>query len=151
MSQRLSGQSFDVHMDGELVHFEKISVDITDNTAAVQTQGVPDGFVAGDVAAEGELEVSSKTLQQLSAIARRAGSWRGIAPVDLLFYAKAGTEEVKVEAFGCKLVVSNVLDLDPKGGSITTHKIKYFVTDPKFVNINGVPYLESAVTENLIS
>lgn len=151
MTQRLSGQSFDVHMDGELVHFEKISLDITDNTAAAQTQGVPDGYVAGDVAAEGEVEVSSKTLQQLSAIARKSGSWRGIAPVDFLFYAKAGTEENKVEAFGCKLVVSNVLDLDPKGGSITTHKIKYFVTSPKFVNINGVPYLESSATENLVS
>jgi len=150
MSQRLSGQSFDVNMSGELVHFEKVSLDITDNTSAASTQGVPDGHVNGDVAAEGEVEISSKTLQQFSALARSAGSWRGIEPVDFLFYAKAGTEEVKVEAFGCKLILSNLLDLDPKGGSITTHKIKYFVTSPQFVNINGVPYLERAATENLI-
>ncbi|MHC5175224.1 phage protein [Serratia rhizosphaerae] len=150
MTQRISGQSFDTHMSGELVHIEKVTLDITDNTAAAQTQGVPDGYVAGDVAAEGEVEVSSKVFAQVTALARAAGSWRGIDPVDFLFYAKAGTEEVKVEAFGCKLVLSNLLDLDPKGGSVTTHKIKYFVTSPKFININGVPYLESAATENLI-
>ncbi|MBJ2719939.1 DUF2597 family protein, partial [Salmonella enterica subsp. enterica serovar Newport] len=40
--------------------------------------------------------------------------------------------------------------IDPKGGSVSTHKIKYFVTSPKFVNINGVPYLEAEATENLI-
>lgn len=150
MSQRLSGQSFDVNMAGELIHFEKISLDITDNTAAATTQGVPDGFVSGDVAGEGEVEVSSKTLQQLAAVARSAGSWRGMEPVDFLFYAKAGSEEIKVEAFGCKLILSNLLDIDPKGGAITTHKIKYFVTSPQFVNINGVPYLERAATESLI-
>ncbi|MFS7361457.1 phage protein [Rahnella inusitata] len=151
MSQRISGQSFDVNMDGELLHVEKISLDITDNTAAASTRGVPDGFTAGDVAGEGEIELSSKVFQQLTAKARTAGSWRGIPEVDFLFYAKVGSEEVKVEAFGCKLVVSNMLDIDPKGGALTTHKVKYFVTSPKFVNINGIPYLESSATESLIS
>ncbi len=151
MSQRISGQSFDVNIDGELIHIEKISLDITDNTAAASTRGVPDGYTAGDVAAEGEIELSSKVFRQLSEKARAAGSWRGIDTLDFLFYAKAGSEEVKVEAFGCKLVVSNVLDVDPKGGSLTTHKVKYFVTSPKFVNINGVPYLESEATESLLS
>lgn len=41
--------------------------------------------------------------------------------------------------------------IDPKGGALSTHKVKYFVTSPKFVNINGVPYLEAAATESLIS
>ncbi|WP_058959488.1 phage protein [Type-E symbiont of Plautia stali] len=151
MSQRISGQSFDVNIDGELLHVEKISLDITDNTAAASTRGVPDGFTAGDVAGEGEIELSSKVFQQLSAKAKAAGSWRGIDVVDFLFYAKVGSEEVKVEAFGCKLIISNILDIDPKGGALTTHKVKYFVTSPKFVNINGVPYLESSATESLIS
>lgn len=150
MSKRISGMSFDAYMDGDLIHIEKISLDITDNSAAAQTRGVPDGHVDGDVAAEGEIEVSSKVLQVLTAKARAAGSWRGIAPMDFLFYAKAGNEEVKVEAFGNKLQLNSVLDIDPKGGSLSTHKIKYFVTSPKFVNINGVPYLESELTENLI-
>ena len=55
-----------------------------------------------------------------------------------------------METFGCKLQLSNLLDIDPKGGGVSTHKIKYFVTSPKFVNINGVPYLEAEATENLI-
>ncbi|EFH1254979.1 MULTISPECIES: phage protein [Enterobacteriaceae] len=150
MTKRISGMSFDVYVDGDLIHIEKISLDITDNSAAAQTRGVPDGYVDGDVAAEGEIEVSSKVLQVLTAKARSAGSWRGIPPVDFLFYAKAGSEEMKVESFGNKLQLNSVLDGDPKGGSVSTHKIKYFVTSPKFVNINGVPYLESEATENLI-
>jgi DNA adenine methylase len=150
MSKRISGMSFDTYLDGDLIHIEKITLDITDNSAAAQTRGVPDGHVDGDVAAEGEIEVSSKVLGVLTAKARAAGSWRGIPPLDFLFYAKAGSEEMKVESFGNKLQLSNLLDIDPKGGGVATHKIKYFVTSPKFVNINGVPYLEAEATENLI-
>ncbi|MGO0180066.1 phage protein, partial [Citrobacter freundii] len=99
---------------------EKITLDITDNSAAAQTRGVPDGHVDGDVAAEGEIEVSSKVLGVLTAKARAAGSWRGIPPLDFLFYAKAGSEEMKVESFGNKLQLSNLLDIDPKGGGVAT-------------------------------
>ncbi|WP_333891746.1 phage protein [Atlantibacter subterraneus] len=148
--KRISGQSTDVRIDGDLIHIEKVTLDITENTAAAQTQGVPDGFVSGDVAAEGELELSSKAFQQLTATARRAGSWRGIEPVDLMFYAKAGNEELKLEAFGCKLLPTNLLDNDPKGGAVLTHKVKYVVTSPDFVRINGVPYLDAEDTRNLI-
>lgn len=73
-----------------------------------------------------------------------------IKPQDFLWYAKAGNEEMKVEAFGCKLIVSDILDIDPKGGTVTTHKIKFLVTSPDFVRINGIPYLESALTKTLI-
>lgn len=151
MSQRISGQSFDFNINGEMINVENISLDITDNTAAASTRGVPDGHTSGDVSAEGEIELSAKVLQQIAALARAAGSWRGIEPADFLFYAKVGSEEMKVEAFGCKLIVSNVLTLDPKGGSVSTSKIKFLVTSPKFININGVPYLESSATESLIS
>lgn len=150
MSKRISGMSFDTHMGGSLVSIEKITLNITDNSSAAQTRGVPDGHVDGDVSAEGEIEVSSKSLGILTGLARTAGSWRGVALQDFLFYAKAGEEEVKVEAFGCKLLLNNVLDIDPKGGAITTHKIKFFVSSPEFVKINGVPYLEAEATASLI-
>ncbi|OTA17198.1 tail protein [Xenorhabdus beddingii] len=150
MSQRISGQSIDFNMDGSLVHAEKVNLSITDNTAAAQTQGVPDGYIAGDVAAEGEIELSTKYLDIVTAKARAAGSWRGIQPVDLMWYAKAGNEEMKVEAYGCKLIVSDILDVDPKGGSIMTHKVKFVVTSPDFVRINGIPYLEAELTQSLI-
>ncbi|EKY3297388.1 DUF2597 family protein, partial [Cronobacter sakazakii] len=32
----------------------------------------------------------------------------------------------------------------------STRKVKYQVTDPRFINIDGVPYLEPEATENLI-
>ncbi|OTA17561.1 tail protein [Xenorhabdus vietnamensis] len=150
MSQRISGQSVDFNMDGDLVHAEKVNLSITDNTAAAQTQGVPDGYISGDVAAEGEIELSTKYLDIVTAKARSAGSWRGIQPVDLMWYAKAGNEEMKVEAYGCKLILSDILDVDPKGGSVMTHKVKFVVTSPDFVRINGIPYLEAELTRNLI-
>ncbi|MDC9589180.1 MULTISPECIES: DUF2597 family protein [Xenorhabdus] len=150
MSQRISGQSVDFNMDGDLVHAEKVNLSITDNTAAAQTQGVPDGYISGDVAAEGEIELSTKYLDIVTAKARASGSWRGIQPVDLMWYAKAGNEEMKVEAYGCKLILSDILDVDPKGGSVMTHKVKFVVTSPDFVRINGIPYLEAELTRNLI-
>lgn len=147
--KRISGQSIDFNIDGDLVHVEKVSLSITDNTGVAQTNGVPDGYVNGDVSAEGELELSTKYLNVITAKARSAGSWRSIPLVDLMWYAKAGTEELKVESFGCKLNVTDILDVDPKGGAVMTHKIKFIVTSPDFVRINGIPYLESELTDKL--
>lgn len=151
MSKRISGQSIDFNMDGALIHAEKTTLSITDNTGATQTQGVPDGWAAGDVSAEGEIEFSAKAFAILKAKARAAGAWRSIPEVDLMWYARAGSEEIKVEAFGCKFILSDILDQDPKGGSLTTFKVKYIVTSPDFVHIDGIPYLESELTDNLIS
>ena len=147
--KRISGQSIDFNIDGDLVHVEKVSLSITDNTGVAQTNGVPDGYVNGDVSAEGELELSTKYLNVITAKARSAGSWRAIPLVDLMWYEKAGTEELKVESFGCKLNVTDILDVDPKGGAVMTHKIKFIVTSPDFVRINGIPYLESELTDKL--
>lgn len=147
--KRISGQSIDFNIDGDLVHVEKVSLSITDNTGVAQTNGVPDGYVNGDVSAEGELELSTKYLNVITAKARSAGSWRAIPLVDLMWYAKAGTEELKVESFGCKLNVTDILDVDPKGGAVMTHKIKFIITSPDFVRINGIPYLESELTDKL--
>jgi len=150
MSKRISGMSFDFYLDGTLVHVEKVTLSITDNTAASQTHGVPDGYVDGDVSAEGELELSIKAFAVLKGLAQQNGSWRGIPPADFLFYAKAGDEEAKVESFGNKMILSDILDVDPKGGALATRKVPFKVTDPRFINIDGIPYLESSATENLI-
>lgn len=150
MSKRISGMSFDVFLDSDLVHVETCTLTITDNTAAASSHGVPDGYVDGDVTAEGEMELAIKAVAVIKARAQQSGSWRGIPPLDLLFYAKAGDEEVKVEAFGCKLNLSDLLNIDPKGGAVATRKFKFVVTDPRFINIDGIPYLESEATENLI-
>lgn len=150
MTRRISGQSFDTTLMGTMVHVEKASLSITDNSAVAQTRGIPDGFVDGDVAAEVEFEFDAKNFTLLSDAAKRAGSWRGMAPDDVLFYADTGDETMKVEAFGVKLQISDLLDVDPKGGSKGVHKIKGFVTSPDFVHINGVPYLSQEDTRHLL-
>ena len=40
-----------------------------------------------------------------------------MAPDDVLFYADTGDETMKVEAFGVKLQISDLLDVDPKGAA----------------------------------
>ena len=150
MTRRISGQSFDTTLMGTMVHIEKASLSITDNSAVAQTRGIPDGFVDGDVAAEVEFELDAKNFTLLSDAAKRAGSWRGMEPDDVLFYADTGDETMKVEAFGVKLQISDLLDVDPKGGSKGVHKIKGFVTSPDFVHINGVPYLSQEDTRHLL-
>ncbi|AWE90961.1 TPA: DUF2597 family protein [Pseudomonas aeruginosa] len=141
--------NFDITLGDLQVHVEKATLDITDNSAVAQTRGVPDGFVDGDVTASGEYELDAANFALLIEAAKRAGSFRKLEPVDSLFYAKAGDSEVRVEAFGCKLKVSSLLDIDPKGGSKTTHKVPFDVTSPDFIRINGVPYLDASETEDL--
>ena len=150
MTRRISGQSFDIELLGTMVHVEKASLTITDSSAVAQTRGIPDGFVDGEVSAECEFELDAKNFTLLSDAAKRAGSWRGMAPDDVLFYADTGDETMKVEAFGVKLQISDLLDVDPKGGSKGVHKIKGFVTSPDFVHINGVPYLSQEDTRHLL-
>lgn len=147
---RIGGQSFDISLGTETIHVKTISLDVTDNTAVAQTRGVPDGWVAGDVAAEGEIELDTRNFKKIGAAAKAAGSYRDIEPVDILFYANTGDEEFKVEAFGCKLLVNSPLGFDPKGGETATHKIKYLVTSPDFVRIDGTPILSETDVRDLI-
>lgn len=150
MSRRISGMNFDVEILGVMLHVEKATLTINDSTAVTQTRGITDGYVDGDVTADVEYELDTKNFNLLSDAARRAGSWRGIAPHDALFYANTGGEEFRIEAFGVKLQISDLLDIDGKGGAKNVHKIKGFVTDPEFVRINGVPYLSADDTRHLI-
>lgn len=148
--ERISGMSFDFAFMGLPIHAEGITLSITDNSAPAQTRGVPDGWVSGDVAAEGEIELDAKNFTKISAAAEAAGSYRGLPETDFTFFAKRGGVRDKVETFGNKLVLSDLLNIDPKGGSKTTKKIKFFVTSPDFVRINGVPYLSDEDTRDLI-
>jgi hypothetical protein len=146
---RIGGKNFDVNLGDLLVHVESCTLDITDNSATAQTRGVPDGYVDGDVAASGELELDSANFNLLIEAARTAGSFRKLEPFDSVFFAKAGDEELRIEAFGCKLKVSSLLSIDPKGGEKTKHKVPFDVTSPDFIRINGVPYLDASEIEGL--
>ncbi|HHQ6595633.1 TPA: phage protein [Serratia fonticola] len=150
MSARIGGQSFDITLGTEIVHVKTISLDMTDNTVATQTRGIPDGHVSGDVSGEGEMELDSREFRKITAMGRAAGSYRGIPLTDILFYANTGDEELKVEAFGCKLIVTSPVGFDPKGGDTASHKVKYIVTSPDFIRIDGVPILSMEDVRNLI-
>lgn len=146
---RIGGKNFDVNLGDLLVHVETCTLDITDNTAVAQDKGVPNGHVDGDVSASGEMEFDTANFNLLIEAARSAGSFRKLEPFDSVFFAKAGEEELKVEAFGCKLKVSSLLNIDPKGGEKAKHKVPFDVTSPDFIRINGVPYLDASEIEGL--
>ncbi|RRN04763.1 DUF2597 family protein [Bibersteinia trehalosi] len=148
--ERISGMAFDFAFMGLPIHAESITLNITDNSAPAKTRGVPDGWVSGDVAAEGEIELDAKNFTKISAAAAAAGSYRSLPETDFTFFAMRGGVRDKVETFGNKLVLSDLLNIDPKGGSKTTKKMKFFVTSPDFVRINGVPYLSDEDTRDLI-
>ncbi|EBR5101899.1 DUF2597 family protein [Salmonella enterica] len=148
--ERISGMSFDVSFNGRIVHVKTATLDITDNTKAIQERGVPNGWVRGDVEASGEIEVDTVNFQLLEEAAREAGSWRDIEAADFLFFAQAAKSELKIEAFGCKLVISNLLNLDTKGGDAMSHKIKFMVTSPDFVKIDGIPVLSPRDVRDLM-
>lgn len=144
--ERISGAAFDFFLDGTPIHAENITLSITDNTAVAMTGAVPDGYVAGDVAAEGDIELDERNFSKIEAMARRAGSYRDIPTTDFVFFVSRGGTRKKVEVFGAKLLVTDLLNIDPKGGSKSTNKIKYFVTSKDFVKINGIPYLSATDT-----
>ncbi|EJJ4279632.1 DUF2597 family protein [Salmonella enterica] len=146
----ISGMNFDVSFDGRIIHVKTVTLDITDNTKAVQDRGVPNGWVDGDVEASGEIELDTVNFQILREVARAAGSWRAIKPVDFLFFADTGDNEMKVEAFGCKLVITNLVNIDSKGSETMSHKIKFMVASPDFVKIDGLPYLSARDTRDLM-
>ncbi|MCF6756130.1 MULTISPECIES: DUF2597 family protein [Stutzerimonas stutzeri group] len=146
---RIGGKNFDVNLGDLLVHVESCTLDITDNTAVAQDKGVPNGHVDGDVSAGGEMEFDTANFNLLIEAAKRAGSFRQLDPFDSVFFAKAGDEELRVEAFGCKLKVSSLLNIDPKGGEKSKHKVPFDVTSPDFIRINGVPYLAAEEIEGL--
>jgi hypothetical protein len=146
---RIGGKNFDINLGDLQIHIESCTLDITDNTAVAQTRGVPNGHVDGDVAASGEFEFDTSNFNLLIEAAGKAGSFRQLEPFDVVFFAKAGEEELRIEAFGCKLKVSSLLSVDPKGGEKSKHKVPFEVTSPDFIRVNGVPYLAAAETEGL--
>ena len=146
---RIGGKNFDINLGDLQIHVESCTLDITDNTAVAQTRGVPNGTVDGDVSASGEFEFDTNNFNLLIEAARSAGSFRQLEPFDSVFFAKAGDEELRIEAFGCKLKVSSLLSVDPKGGEKTKHKVPFDVTSPDFIRVNGVPYLAASEIEGL--
>ncbi|MHC9057790.1 phage protein [Pantoea sp. y20] len=149
MSEHISSAAFDVNYDGVMIHVESATLSITDNSTATQLRGVPNGFVKGSVSADLEIEVDAANFKKFGAVARAAGSWRAIPVKDILFYANTGEQEEKIEVFGCKPLLSDLLSLNPNEASKTTKKVKMMITSPDFIRIDGVSYLDERDTRDL--
>ena len=149
MGQRISGNNFDVTVGDAMVHVETMSLSISDESTVTKNRGVPNGWVSGEVGAEGEMELDHTNFQLILDQAKKAGSWRKLPLFDITGMAKVGSEECKVEIFDCLVKVSDILDIDSKGGEKHTVKLPYIVTGKDFVRINGVPYLDNSEIENL--
>ncbi|MDN3697010.1 DUF2597 family protein [Vibrio cortegadensis] len=150
MGKRISGMSFDIDIHGILVHVEKATVSISDDSQAAPTRGVPDGYTDGAVSADVEYELDTKNFKLLGEGAKAAGSWRDIEPHDCLFYANTGSEELEIKVHGVKLSIDSLLDVDPSSADKSKHKVKGAVTSPDFIHIDGVPYLSGDDTRDLI-
>ncbi|NOH82845.1 DUF2597 family protein [Vibrio sp. 03-59-1] len=150
MGKRISGMNVDVDIHDILIHIEKASVSISDDSQAAQTRGVPDDYTDGAVSADVEYELDTKNFKLLIEAAKAAGSFRGIEPHDCLFYANTGGEELEIKVHGVKLMIDSLLDVDPNSADKLKHKVKGVVTSADFIHIDGVPYLSSDDTRDLI-
>ncbi|WP_221800525.1 phage protein [Oceanobacter mangrovi] len=150
---RINGKSFDIRLMGFMLHVESFTLSIEDNTTVAKNKGVPDGTLAGDVAASGEITLDIANFNLLTAAAAEAGSWRGIPEFSIDAYAigenSRAQEAMHVHAHGCKLRVSDLLNIDPNSSDKSTVTLPYDVTSPDFVLINGVSYVDSDEFERL--
>jgi hypothetical protein len=141
--KHLSGRDFNVMIGNFLVHVENINLTITDNKQAVQTDGIPSGYVSGDISAKGDLEVDLKNFKLINQSAQAAGSWEDLPTFDIIVMGSNTSSEEKIEAFGCLFKISDLLGVDKKGGEKSKRKIEFEVTSPDFIKIDGVPYLSA--------
>lgn len=144
MGQKLSGKDIDVMIGDHLVHIDEATLSIEDSTAPVKTRGVPNGHVSGEVAASGEIKLDTTNFQTLIDAAKSAGSFRALSTFDLVMNGETTEETLKIEAFGCKFRISELLNANASGGEKLMHTLPYDVTAREFVRINGVPYVDAS-------
>ena len=150
MSRRISTRSFDTNLLGEFVHVESLSANISDSSEVAKSGGIPDGYTDGEVSCEIELELDAKYFKVVHSAAKAAGSYRNLPLDDLMCYANTGEEEQKVEFFGVKWLIEDILNIDPSSSDKHTRKLKGLVTSPLFVKIDGVSYLSEDDTRYVL-
>ncbi|MFC6633537.1 phage protein [Microbulbifer taiwanensis] len=148
MGQKLTGKDVDVMIGSYMVHIEEISITIDDATAPTKTRGIPDGFIAGEVSASGEVKLNTSQFQVICDAAKEAGSFRKLPTFDVVMNAETTDEKINVEAFDCKFRLSELLNANQSGSERLMHTLPYDVTGSDFVRINGVPYVDASETEN---
>jgi hypothetical protein len=149
MGKRIGGKDVDIMLNDLMIHIKSFTIGIDDSTGVAKTKGIPNGYVDGETSGSGEIEVDTPNFNLIIDAARKAGSFKKLEPFDIVSNAETDDDKFNVEAFGCKLRISDLLNIDPKGGETLTHKLPFDVTSPDFIRINGVPYLDAAETENI--
>ena len=142
MTQHISGADVYVTVGTTLVKINQFTVSIEDGMTATSTHGVPNGYVGGATTASGEIRVDTENFKLIVEEARSAGSFQRLEPFDIIGLGKTVDQELKVAVYGCKLTISSLLDANADGGSKLEHTIPYQVTDSKFIEIDGVPYID---------
>jgi uncharacterized protein DUF2597 len=143
MGKRISGKnmSFTMEPSGIEVEVEEVSLSIEDSSGAAMDGGRPNGYLDGEVKASGDITVDLENYALINNAAAEAGSFSDLPVQDFLWFGNVEGVEEKVEAFGNKLKLAEVVNYKPAGSEKLLRKIPYEVTGQDFVKINGVPYL----------
>lgn len=140
--QHITGPDVDVMFGTTLINVKQFSVNIEDGSKVTSTRGVSHGWVRGAVSASGELTLDTENFNLIMEAARSAGSFQALETIDIVGMGQTVDQEFKVAVYGCKLRINKVLEAGGDGGEKLEHSIPFEVTDSRFVEINGVPYLD---------
>ena len=145
---RINGQSFEVRLGDYLAHVESFTLDIEDGGEEAMTNGRPDGWLAGDKKAGGEIVLDIRNFALFSAQAAAAGSWEELPPFNINTFGSGSAgnipELMHVLAHECKITLSSVLNIDPTTTEKSKVTLPYRVTGRDFVHINGTPYTKNS-------
>jgi hypothetical protein len=145
--QHITGKNGQAFVSGIPFAFDKITASISDGMEVVKTRGVPDGYSEGDVGCDGEVEMKYKYFKQFSILAKAAGSYRAIPAMDISYIGATKSDVVPIVLYGCKFTMESILEAEANDGKKSGMvKLKFAVTSPDFVSINGVPYLDELET-----
>lgn len=142
-TRRIGGKDGRLGIGGFQVNYEKFSIKIDDKRAVAYTNGIPNGYVAGEVSASGSITLDSDGFTDLFAAIGGGTNYQDIEPQDIKYFAQAGGLSKDIDAYGCLLSIEDLIDAESKGGEKSTHTIRFDITSPDFVAIDGVPYLSA--------
>lgn len=145
--QHITGKNGQSFVEGIPFTFDKITASISDGMEVLKTRGVPDGYAEGDVGCDGEVEMKYKYFKQFSALAAKMGSYRAVPAMDINYIGATKSDLVPIVLHGCKFTMESILEAEANDGKKAGMvKLKFSVTSPDFVSINGVPYLDALET-----
>jgi hypothetical protein len=148
-THHISGMDVNVSLGTALINVKQFTLNIEDGMKETSTRGVVNGFVNGVTSASGEITVDTENFNRIVEESRKVGSFQQLPAFDIISLGQTVNQKLKTAAYGCKLSVSKLIDASGDGGDKLEHTISYKVTDSRFVEINGVPYLDQRHLETL--